>query len=101
MVRISTELVSSKRYTLVCAPIEDSDQHAHPHSLTRIFNGTVRSLSSQGSIVSLRGKLNFGQTVLMRRFILIFAAITYNKVGLLDQAVILFNCVHFQNGNFS
>ena len=24
-----------------------------------------------------------------------------HKVGLLDQAVILFNCVSFQNGNFS
>ena len=73
MVRISTELVSSKMYSLVSAPIEDSDQHAHPHSLIRVFNGP-RSLSSQGPYISSRGKLNSGQTVLMRRLILIFAA---------------------------
>ena len=32
-----TELVSNKRYKLACAPIEDSDQPAHPHSLIRVF----------------------------------------------------------------
>ena len=32
---------------LACAPIEDSDQPAHPRMLIRVFNG--RSIGSQGS----------------------------------------------------
>ena len=30
--------MSSERYKLVCAPIEDSDQSAQLHSLIRVFN---------------------------------------------------------------
>ena len=46
---------SSKRYTLACVPIEDSDQPAHPRSLIRVFDG--RSMGSKGSNVSSGGKL--------------------------------------------
>ena len=42
------ELVSSKRHTLACAPIEDSDQSAHMRSLIRVFYG--RSTGNQGSL---------------------------------------------------
>ena len=43
----SFELVSSKRYRLACAHIEDSDQPAHLLTLIRVFNG--QSIGSQGS----------------------------------------------------
>ena len=36
---LSQEPVSSKRYKLACAHIEDSDQPAHPRSLIRVFDG--------------------------------------------------------------
>ena len=47
--------VSSKRYTLACEPIEDSDQPRYPRSLIRAFVG--RSMGSQVSNVSSGGKL--------------------------------------------
>ena len=40
----------NKMYKLACAPIEDSDQHANPGSLIRIFG--VRSVGNQGPNVS-------------------------------------------------
>ena len=49
------EPVSSKRYKLACAPIENSVQPAHRYSMVRVFDG--QSLGSQGSSVSLGGKL--------------------------------------------
>ena len=49
------EPVSSKRDKLASAPIKDSDQPVHPHSLIRVFNG--RSMGSQGSSVSSIRKL--------------------------------------------
>ena len=39
--------VSSERYTLVCAHFKDSDHLAHPHSLTRVFDG--RSIGRKSS----------------------------------------------------
>ena len=36
---ISTELVSSQRYKLACAPIKSSEQPAHSRSLIRIYDG--------------------------------------------------------------
>ena len=47
--------VSKSYYKLVWAPIKDSDQPAHPHILIRVFDGC--SMGSQGSSVSLGGKL--------------------------------------------
>ena len=47
--------MSSKRKKLACAPIKDSDQPVHPHSLIRVFDG--RSVSSQGSNVGSVGIL--------------------------------------------
>ena len=47
--------MSSKRYKLACALIEDSDQPVHQHSLIRVFGG--RSVGSQGSNNSSGGKL--------------------------------------------
>ena len=49
--------VSSKRYKLASAPIEDSDLTAHERSLIWVFNWL--SMGSQGSNVSLGGKLRF------------------------------------------
>ena len=49
------EPVSSEMYMLACAPIEDSDQPAHPRSLIRVFDRS--SMGSLGSIVSSGGKL--------------------------------------------
>ena len=46
--------MSIKRYKLTCAPIEDSDQPAHTHSLIRVFD--ERSSDSQWSNVSPGGK---------------------------------------------
>ena len=45
----NTELLSSKRYMLACAPIKDSDQLSHLLSLIRVFD--ERSLGSQGTNV--------------------------------------------------
>ena len=42
---------------LVCAPIEDADQHAHPHILIRVIDG--HSIGSQGSNISSGRKLRF------------------------------------------
>ena len=39
--------MTSKRYNLTCAPVEDSDQSAHVRSLIRVFDGPT--LVSQGS----------------------------------------------------
>ena len=47
--------MSSIRYKLACAHIEDSDQTAHPRSLIRVIDG--RSMGSLGSKVSSGGKL--------------------------------------------
>ena len=41
------EPVSSIRYNLACAPIEDSNLTAHPRSLIRVFDG--RSMGRQES----------------------------------------------------
>ena len=38
------------KYKLVCAPMKDSDQPAHPCSLIRVFDGS--SMNSQGAVVS-------------------------------------------------
>ena len=46
----------SERFTLVYAPIKDSDHPAHPRSLIRVFNG--RLSDSQGSNFSSERKLN-------------------------------------------
>ena len=35
------EAVSTKRYKLACAPMEDSDQTAHLCSLIRVFDGAL------------------------------------------------------------
>ena len=51
----NNEPVSSIWYNFPCAPIEDSDQSAHPRSLIRVFDG--RSMGSQGSDVSSGGTL--------------------------------------------
>ena len=48
--------MSSKKYELACAPIEDSDQPAHLHSLLRVFDGL--SMGMQGSNVSSSLKLD-------------------------------------------
>ena len=54
----SAEPVSSKRYKLACAPIQDChDQPAPPHSLIGVCNGL--SLGSQGPTVSSWVKLRF------------------------------------------
>ena len=45
----------SKRYKVAYAPIEDSDKTAHLRSLIRVCDG--RSMDSQGSSVSIGGKL--------------------------------------------
>ena len=39
--------MSSERYKLACAHIEDSDQTAHVRSLIRVFDG--RFIGSEGS----------------------------------------------------
>ena len=49
------EPVSSEKYKLACAPIEDSDQPARPRSLIRFFD--ERSMGSQGSSLSSGEKL--------------------------------------------
>ena len=41
-------------HKIVCAPNEDSNQHAHPHSLIKVFAG--HSLDSPGSKVSVGGQ---------------------------------------------
>ena len=43
------------RYNLTCAPIEDSDQLAHPRNLIRVFGW--RTMGRQESNVSSGGKL--------------------------------------------
>ena len=48
--------LSSKRYKLGCASIGDSDQFAHPRSLTRLIGGL--SMGSQAPNVSLGGSPN-------------------------------------------
>ena len=50
MLRDELEPMSSKRYKLACAHIEDSDQTARPRSLIRAIDG--RSMGCQGSNVS-------------------------------------------------
>ena len=47
--------VSSKRYKLACALIEDSDESEHPCSSIRAFDG--HSMGSQGSYFSSGRKL--------------------------------------------
>ena len=47
--------MSSKRYLLACAHIEDSDQPVHSHSLIRVVDG--RLMGSQESNPSSGGKL--------------------------------------------
>ena len=51
----NNKLVPSKGNKLVCAPIKDSDQPVHPHSLIRVIDG--HSMGSQGSNASAGGKL--------------------------------------------
>ena len=53
--KLSSEPATSGPVLVACAPIEDSDQTAHPRSLIRVFNG--RFMGSQWSNVSSRGKL--------------------------------------------
>ena len=63
--------MSSKRYRLAYAPIEDSDQPVHLHILIRVINGG--SIGSQGSNVSnSRVKIDSDQTVCRRRLIVYF-----------------------------
>ena len=52
---LTSMTVSSKRYKLACAPIEDSDQPAHARSLIRVFDG--RTIGRQVFNVSSSGKL--------------------------------------------
>ena len=47
--------MSGKWNKLAFAPIEDSDQPAHPHSLIRVFDG--RSMDSQGCNLFFRRKI--------------------------------------------
>ena len=51
----SLEPVLSKLYKMALAPIKDSDQTVHLHSLIRVFD--YRFLGSQGFNISLCGKL--------------------------------------------
>ena len=55
--KYTNEPVSSKRYKLACAHIEDSDQTAQMRSLIRAYDW--RSMGSQGSNGSEGGKLRF------------------------------------------
>ena len=50
IIEIVHEPEYSERYKLTYAPIEDSDQPVHPHSVIRAFNG--RSMGSRGYNVS-------------------------------------------------
>ena len=52
--------VSSERYTLAYAPIEDSDQSVHPHRVIRDFKR--RSMGNQRSI-----RLSGGKTLIRLR----------------------------------
>ena len=49
-----SEVQQKMQFKLAVAPIIDSDQPAHPHSLIRVFDG--RSMGSQGIDVSSGGK---------------------------------------------
>ena len=53
---MSNEPISSERFKLECAAIEDSDQTAHPRSLIRVCDGP--SMDSQGFNASSGGKLD-------------------------------------------
>ena len=53
---MSNEPVSSKRFELECAPIEESDQTAHQRSLIKDCDGP--SMDSQGFSASLGGNLD-------------------------------------------
>ena len=53
-----------KMYNLVCAPIDDSDQHAHPRSLITVFGGP--SMDSQVSNNFQAGNQGSEQIVRMR-----------------------------------
>ena len=59
------EPVSSKRYKLACAHIENSEQPAHPCNLIRVFDG--RSMGSKGAYFSLRWKIKTDETVRLRK----------------------------------
>ena len=75
------EPVTSKIYKLACAPIEHSDQPAHPSSLIRVFDGS--SLKSWGSNFLQVEKLRLWSdcvTVRMYRMIWTFAVHTYQLV---------------------
>ena len=47
--------MSNKQYRFDCAPIQGSDQPAHPRSLIRVFDR--HSMTSQGSNISTGGTL--------------------------------------------
>ena len=49
------EPMFSKRFKLTCAPIKDSDEHAHPYSLIKVSDRQY--IDSQGSNVASGGKL--------------------------------------------
>ena len=53
---LATHIISEiKRYALLCAPNEDSDQSAYPLNMIRVFGGD--SIGSQGPNVSLDRKI--------------------------------------------
>ena len=61
------ERVLGKRYKLACAPIEDTDQPAHPHSLIRDYDG--HSMVAKGRAFLQAENEDYYQTVPMRRLI--------------------------------
>ena len=61
--RASNEPVSIEGFNLTCAPIEDSNLSAHPHSLIRVFDG--RSVDRQGSNVFFQEE-NYGYDQIVR-----------------------------------
>ena len=59
---------------MTCAPSEDSDQHAHPPSLIRVF--ALHFMGSLGPKLSSGGREDSDQTVWVPRLIWVFANAT-------------------------
>ena len=65
--QLVVELLTSIQYKLACAPINDSDQTVHLHSLIRVFDGC--SVGRLGTNVSSCGRLKTEQILQMCRLI--------------------------------
>ena len=72
---------------MICAPSEDTDQHGHPSSLTRVF--AVRSVGSYKDPRFLRAdSADTDQIGRITRLILVFTGCTGHFVGFAMQQLI-------------